>query len=225
MRLACLLFAVAVVSAGICAQPAMASGSGIPPTSDPGAISYCTNRAAMGSQTQTVEGVKVVAVCVDNYQFVPGDDNVGPCLGYIGGTPASSCVSGPRVAAPKLEIKRGTRLLFVVPDPNMHTLTSTNCPNVFVDPPSPDPVGAFNLAIGTAEAALFGPDDITQGHGRCWFDTYKENGGTVPPRAGKGDLVGPGYETVDTTRLPAGTYHFYCQVHAFMQGTLVVDKR
>jgi plastocyanin len=31
-----------------------------------------------------------------------------------------------------------------------------------------------------------------------------------------------GYETVDTSKLKPGSYRFYCQVHAFMRGTLVV---
>jgi plastocyanin len=106
----------------------------------------------------------------------------------------------------------------------MHTLTSVSCPNRYVDPGSPDPVGASNLAIGTIEEMLFGPDDITLGKGRCVFDTYPTNGGTAHPKPGEGALVGPGYESVDTSSLGPGTYRFYCQVHAFMRGTLVVKR-
>jgi hypothetical protein len=192
----------------------------VPPTSDPLAFQYC----AGGGQPQVVDGVKVVVVCVDNYQFVPGDDNVAPCVGYVDGTPSDSCASVGSVPAPPLVISRGTQLLFDVPDPYMHTLTSVNCPNVYVDPASPDPLGAFNLAIGTVEEGLFGPDDIKTGRGRCWFDTFETNGGTAHPTPGDGDLQGPGYESVDTSSLPPGTYKFYCQVHAFMRGTLVVKR-
>src|SRR5581483_12431924 len=115
----------------IAAPVARASSHGIGPTSDPEAARYCLNSAGLNGQPQVVQGVRVVAVCVDNYQYVPGDDNVMPCVGYVDGTPASTCRSGPAVAAPALQVRRGIPLLFVVPDPNMHTLTSTACPNVF----------------------------------------------------------------------------------------------
>jgi hypothetical protein len=222
-RSACIAVVVLAL-ASLSNGKAQAKSPSIPPTSDPSAIQYCLNSQGMNGQPQVVKGVKVVAVCVENYQYVPGDANVLPCPGYIDGTPSDTCVSPATVAAPPLRIQRGMRLLFVVPDPNMHTLTSVNCPNIFADPPSPDPVGAFNLAIGTVEEVLFGPDDIKTGRGRCWFDTYPTNGGTKHPKPGVGDLQGPGYESVDTSGLPPGTYHFYCQVHAFMQGSLVVHR-
>jgi plastocyanin len=213
---------VAIALAMSAPARAGAAQRGVPPTSDPGAAQLCMSQPTLSSSPQSVDGVRVVAVCVDNYQYVPGDDNVLPCVGYVAGGPVGDCVSAGRAAAPRLEIPRGTQLLFVVPDPNMHTLTSVGCPNAYADPPSPDPLGAFNLVIGTIEEGLFGPDEVST-HGRCLFDSYETNGGTAHDKPGAGALMGPGYESVDTSRLPRGTYHFYCQVHAFMRGTLVVS--
>jgi plastocyanin len=207
----------------VVAAYAGSSGPAIAPTSDPEAARFCLDQAGLKGQPQWVDGIEVVAVCVENYQYMPGDDNMAPCAGYIAGTPMSQCMDAAKLPAVKLEIPQGARLLFDVPDPNMHTLTFVGCPNSYVDPSSPDPAGAFNSAVSTAEQAAFGPDEIHTQSGPCRFDSYPENGGVVPDKPGAGALQGPGYETVDTSHLPPGTYHFYCQVHAFMRGTLIVD--
>ncbi|MHB8465624.1 MAG: hypothetical protein ACYDD7_12440 [Acidimicrobiales bacterium] len=220
LRMRSIVLVPTVVALTLVTMGAGRAGSArIPPTADPAAGRYCANPGT----PQVVRGITVVAVCVINYQYVPGDDDAAPCAGFVAGSPASTCVSGPRLRAPKLEIPQGARLLFDVPDPNMHTLTSIDCPNRFVDPPSPDPLGAFNLVLRTAEQGLFGPDRIATGKGRCAFDTYPVNGGSAA-RPGSGDLTGPAYETVDTSHLRPGTYSFYCQVHAYMRGTLIVDR-
>jgi hypothetical protein len=162
-----------------------------------------------------------VVVCIDGYRFVPGSDTLLPCPGYP--TSSGTCTGGN--PTPPLVVTRGTTVLLVVPDPHMHTMTSDNCPNVFDDPADPvdqalgTHVDSFNTAVTTAEQALFG-QDLSPAHAstHCWFDTYPSDRATYPNNGGA--LIGPGYETISTAGLPSGTYHFYCQVHAEMRGTL-----
>jgi plastocyanin len=211
---------------------AQANASGSPriqATTYPLAMRYCTDpRTADGKpRPQRVHGIRVVVVCVQNYQYIPGDNRLVPCAGFDD-DPAlrvthKHCTTTRRpIPANPLEVAQGTLLLFVVPDPNMHTLTSVRCPNVFQDPttvgPLPSLVGSKVVeATRVAEEATFGPDDIRIRPGSCLFDSYRENHDQL--------LAGPAYQSVDTTNLAPGTYHFYCQAHAFMRGTLVVDKR
>src|SRR5690349_19803656 len=116
LSVAALVLALAL----ICTGAAQAKPRSVPPTSDPAAAQYCLNSRGLSGQPQTVKGVSVVVVCVDNYQFVPGDDNVLPCVGFVDGA-SESCKSMGTAPAPPLVVKRGTQLLFDVPDPNMHT--------------------------------------------------------------------------------------------------------
>jgi len=147
------------------------------------------------------------SVCVETlaFRFLPGEDYVTVHRGLGVPWPAP------------LSVTRGSKLFFVNKDLAPHTLTYDGCPlgHGFALPaPLPGPAAALIPVFDGVLATAFGSPPLPHPAGGCLFDSRGRNPNGFTNTGGS--------VLVDTSQLRSGRYKFYCVIHHFMQGTLLV---